>query len=116
MPMPKKEIKVDSNLKKCVVPFCENRSLSGFSRIPENRKEKWLEILEIKFELTSDSRVCHNHFLESDFTKGSKERKRLKQTAMPSQNLPKHIHFQLTYDGPLGLGQVNELLPNKMFL
>lgn len=110
---PKKDVKVDSNLKKFIVPFCENRSLNGFFRIPEDRKEKWLELCEIKFEVTPDSRVCMKHFVESDFTEGSrnsKERKVLKKTALPSQNLPRHVQFLLTYEGNLGLGQVNEVL------
>ena len=79
-----KKIKVDPNLKKCSVPFCSTRALSGFSRIPTNeaKKQEWLKILEIPNILKPNSRICHRHFHESDFI-NSENRKRLKTNAIP---------------------------------
>ena len=66
---PNKKVKIDPNLKKCCVPFCSTRALSGFSRIPTNeaKKQEWLKILEIPSTLKPNSRICHRHFNESDF-------------------------------------------------
>ena len=84
MDPPNKKVKIDPNLKKCCVPFCSTRALSGFSRIPTNvaKKQEWLKILEIPNILTPNSRVCHRHFHESDFI-NSENRKRLKANAIP---------------------------------
>ena len=106
-PPPNKKIKIDPNLKKCCVPYCPTRALSGFSRIPTNeaKKQEWLKLLEIQDEtiLTPNSRVCHEHFLESDFI-NSENRKRLKTNVVPSINLPLVIPL-VYYDGDLGLTQ-----------
>ena len=106
-PPPNKKIKIDPNLKKCCVPYCPTRALSGFSRIPTNeaKKQEWLKLLEIQDEtiLTPNSRVCHEHFLETDFI-NSENRKRLKTNVVPSINLPLVIPL-VYYDGDLGLTQ-----------
>ena len=106
-PPPNKKIKIDPNLKKCCVPYCPTRALSGFSRFPTNeaKKQEWLKLLEIQDEtiLTPNSRVCHEHFLESDFI-NSENRRRLKTNVVPSINLPLVIPL-VYYDGDLGLTQ-----------
>ena len=92
MAPPKKEDKdkVEKNLRTCIVPFCPTRAVTGLSRLPKDaaKKQKWLEILQIKFEtkLTPNSRVCHKHFHENAFT-NSKVRKKLKPTAEPTERL-----------------------------
>ena len=108
MDPPNKKVKIDPNLKKCCVPFCSTRALSGFSRIPTNEamKQEWLKILEIPNILTPNSRVCHRHFNENAFT-NSKIRKKLKPTAEPTENLPKVIPL-LSYKGDLGLAKPTE--------
>ena len=59
--------------------FCPTRAVTGLWRLPKDavKKQKWLEILQIKFDtkLTPNSRVCHKHFCENSFT-NSKIRKK----------------------------------------
>ena len=112
MAPPRKEEgdKVEKNLRKCIVPFCPTRAVTGLWRLPKDpaKNQKWLEILQLKFEtkLTPNSRVCHRHFNENAFT-NSKVRKKLKPTAEPTENLPKVIPL-LSYKGDLGLAKPNE--------
>ena len=77
------------NLRRCIVPFCTTRDLTGFSKFPvdPNKKEKWIEAFEIKFTVKPNDRVCHKHFCESDFG-NHKNRKVLKPKAVPSLFLP----------------------------
>ena len=114
MAPPKKEVKVEKNLRTCIVPFCPTRAVTGLSRLPKDavKKQKWLEILQIKFDtkLTPNSRVCHRHFRENSFA-NSKIRKKLKPTAEPTENLP-NIPL-LTYKGDLGLAKPTENLADK---
>ena len=112
MTPPKKEEgdKAEKNLRKCIVPFCPTRAVTGLSRLPKDaaKKQKWLEILQLKFEtkLTPNSRVCHKHFRENAFT-NSKIRKKLRPNAEPTENLPKQIPL-LSYKGDLGLPKPTE--------
>ena len=109
-PKKEEEDKVEKNLRTCVVPFCPTRAVTGLSRLPKDaaRRKKWLEILQLEFEtkLTPNSRVCHKHFHENAFA-NSKVRKKLKQTAEPTENLPKKIPL-LSYKGDLGLAKPTE--------
>ena len=34
MAPPKKEVKVEKNLRTCIVPFCPTRAVTGLSRLP----------------------------------------------------------------------------------
>ena len=115
MAPPKKEVKVEKNLRTCIVPFCPTRAVTGLSRLPKDAvmKQKWLEILQIKFDtkLTPNSRVCHRHFGENSFT-NSKIRKKLKPTAEPTENLPKQIPL-LTYKRDLCLAKPTKNLADS---
>ena len=87
------------NLKRCVVPFCDTRASSGLSKFPqkdENRKNIWLELLEIK-EVKLNDRICHKHFTENDF-QNFKNRRVLSPKAVPSLHLPQHIQISFHDD------------------
>ena len=92
------------NLKRCVVPFCDTRASSGLSKFPqkdENRKNIWLELLEIK-EVKLNDRICHKHFTENDF-QNFKNRRVLSPKAVPSLHLPQHI--QISFHDDISLVQ-----------
>lgn len=52
----------------CVVPQCDSRTTGHRFPSDNNRKKVWLaKIRRDKFKPTLYSRVCKNHFLESDY-------------------------------------------------
>lgn len=82
---------------KCCVPNCKDSSLYRKHRLPNPKKELkrfniWLNAIKNKSLNVLDpeyiykvKQVCHKHFIERDFSKGSK---RLHLNAIPRLYLP----------------------------
>ncbi|XP_063371866.1 uncharacterized protein LOC134660096 [Cydia amplana] len=85
----------DSNSNTCSVPECKSRSTNEITlfRYPkeEAQRKKWTEAIKIESKITQNMQVCSRHFVKSDYiisdNAGAKV-KRLKRSAVPSQNLP----------------------------
>ena len=77
----------------CSVPFCANKKGRNhtFPTLKDLR-QKWLEKCCLhEFMITKSSKVCHLHFLQSDYNKV-----KLKDGTFPTQNLPVG-HFEPFY-------------------
>lgn len=102
---------------RCSVPQCTSKPKinpeSSFYRFPRKdrqyvkiltssgikrlcRQEAWSRKLRITKPIFSYMRVCSQHFVESDFfhTSDNHVSNKLKQTAVPSQNLPMALQCQ----------------------
>ncbi|XP_048002467.1 uncharacterized protein LOC125239054 [Leguminivora glycinivorella] len=84
----------DSN-STCSVPECKSRSTNEITlyRYPkeEAQRKKWTEAIKIESKITPNMQVCSRHFVKSDYIisdNGGTKVKRLKKSAVPSQNLP----------------------------
>ncbi|CAN7978537.1 unnamed protein product [Ixodes persulcatus] len=93
----------------CCVPFCSSARWKGrttsFHMFPSevrdaNRRREWIWKLKIGKNVTPTMAVCSNHFTRDDFFFPGKltfsaecKTRRLKLTAVPSQNLPESSTF-----------------------
>ncbi|CAN7944683.1 unnamed protein product [Ixodes pacificus] len=88
----------------CCVPFCSSARWKGrttsFHMFPSEvrdatRRREWIWKLKIGKNVTPTMAVCSNHFTKDDFFFPAAECKtrRLKLTAVPSQNLPESSTF-----------------------
>ncbi|XP_055329033.1 nuclear hormone receptor family member nhr-10-like isoform X2 [Paramacrobiotus metropolitanus] len=90
----------------CVVASCNNYTGShanvGFFRLPDRtaNEERYLQFFSLcarqdldKTGFTKHHRICGEHFLESDFVQISGKRRKLNNTALPSQLMPKPIRI-----------------------
>ncbi|KAG5865124.1 hypothetical protein JTB14_007301 [Gonioctena quinquepunctata] len=91
----------------CSVPGCNTfksreSTLHLFPK-QEKLREKWRKALRTQMHITKYMGVCSKHFTKRDFVIENPETKvrRLKRSAIPSQNLPRHPRkiFLLDHDG-----------------
>ncbi|XP_063392245.1 uncharacterized protein LOC134677712 [Cydia fagiglandana] len=83
----------DSNT--CSVPECKSRNTNEITLYhypkEEAQRKKWTDAIKIESKITQNMQVCSRHFVKSDYiisdNAGAKV-KRLKKSAVPSQNLP----------------------------
>lgn len=87
--------------KTCSVPGCQSRTgkcKTSFHSAPFDvaKRTRWLDLCKISHRKLQDKSVyiCGLHFKPEDFSE-SKERSRLKRTALPSLNLPDDDTVQL---------------------
>ena len=80
----------------CCVPFCNNKTGKNHKfPIPKALRQKWLDKCCLhEFMINTSSKVCHLHFLKSDY-----EKIKLKNGTVPSQNLPVG-HFETITTNP----------------
>lgn len=85
----------DSNSNTCSVPECKSRSTNEITLFhypkEEAQRKKWTDAIKIDSKITQNMQVCSRHFVKSDYIisdNAGVKVKRLKKSAVPSQNLP----------------------------
>ena len=79
------------NWKTCAIPNCGVSRSDRFHKFPSkdlDTRKKWMDKCGLN-KVNSSSRICSEHFTPNDYVKT-----KLKQGAIPSQNLPVR-HFLL---------------------
>ncbi|KAI8431369.1 hypothetical protein MSG28_015903 [Choristoneura fumiferana] len=87
----------ESNSNKCCsVPQCKSRYTNEISLFffpkDEAMRKRWTDATKIEKRVTQDMQVCSRHFVKNDYIlsayPGVAKVRRLKKTAVPTQNLP----------------------------
>uniref|UniRef100_A0A2A4JUJ7 THAP-type domain-containing protein n=1 Tax=Heliothis virescens TaxID=7102 RepID=A0A2A4JUJ7_HELVI len=78
--------------RKCSVPHCNMRPMTGISLhpCPNNAavRNEWAEALRVSYHYVKNMVACSLHFTKLDFMSSKNEERVLKHNAVPSKNLP----------------------------